>query len=103
MAFLSRQRNSEDKKILPVAKNLITCEITDYFELVCVRHSNVTVRLDNALYRGEAVDLITRSGQQLLLIDTKNGQVEIDLEDVIELIAEDNSLPSHNFKLTLGQ
>ena len=81
----------------------ISCDLHDYFEIVCMRQSNVQVKLkSNQIYQGIAIDIKVQNNCELLVIELNNGQLEyITLTDISQLSACANDIDSHNFEISL--
>lgn len=80
-----------------MAKN-ISCDAHDYFEIVCMRRSQVRVTAkDNKKYSGIATDIKLVKKQEYLLISDGINTQQIRLSDVKQLEAIGNSLAQHNF------
>ncbi|MCU4677380.1 Rho-binding antiterminator [Catenovulum sp. 2E275] len=90
-------------------KNQISCEQHDYFEIVCIRRSYISVTLLNGeSVSGQAVDIrLTETKEELLVIATENKklasgtgkQVEINLTQIKQLKSSGNLVAAHNFEV----
>lgn len=79
----------------------ISCDAHDYFEIVCMRRSQVRVTAkDNKKYSGIATDIKLVKKQEYLLISDGINTQQIRLSDVKQLEAIGNSLAQHNFSIT---
>ena len=79
----------------------ISCDAHDYFEIVCMRRSQVRVTAkDNKTYCGIATDIKLVKKQEYLLISDGINTQQIRLSDVKQLEAIGNSLAQHNFSIT---
>ncbi|WP_372769145.1 Rho-binding antiterminator [Pseudoalteromonas sp.] len=81
----------------------ISCDLHDYFEIVCMRQSNIRITIkDNITYQGKAVDLKTHRGVEWLEVQLTDGEIKrINIAEVITLSACDNNPASHNFDIKL--
>lgn len=79
----------------------ISCDAHDYFEIVCMRRSQVKVTAkDNKKYYGMATDIKLVKEQEYLLISDDINTQQILLSDVKQLEAIGNSVSQHNFSIT---
>ena len=81
----------------------INCDLHDYFEIVCMRQSNIRITIKgNVTYQGKAIDLKTHQGVELIDVQLVDGEVKrINIAEVITLSAYGNSPSSHNFNIEL--
>lgn len=81
----------------------ISCDLHDYFEIVCMRQSNIrTTVKGNVTYQGKAVDLKTHQGVEWLEVQLTDGEMKrINIAEVISLSACGNIPASHNFDIKL--
>lgn len=78
----------------------ISCEAHDYFEIVCMRHSKVQLTLvDHRVVLGLAKDIVRESDRELMVLESAEGMVEVDLTEVMILKALDNPVEAHNFEV----
>ncbi|GLQ31283.1 Rho-binding antiterminator [Litoribrevibacter albus] len=78
----------------------ISCESHDYFEIVCMRHSKIQLTLkDHRSVLGVARDIIRKASSELIVVDSSEGVVEVDLIDVVVLKALNNPIEAHNFEM----
>lgn len=79
----------------------ISCDRHDYFEIVCMRQSTVSITVANGVtYHGTAINLTTRKGAEWIEIQLTSGEVKhINLTDVTKLSASGNQLSNHNFDI----
>lgn len=81
--------------------NNISCDAHDYFEIVCLRRSQVKVTVkDNKKYYGMATDIRLVNKQEYLLISDDINTQQILLSDVKQLEAIGNNIAQHNFSIT---
>ena len=79
----------------------ISCDAHDYFEIVCMRRSQIKVTAkDNKKYYGLATDIKLVNKQEHLLISDGINTQQIRLSDVKQLEAIGNSVAQHNFSIT---
>lgn len=79
----------------------ISCDAHDYFEIVCMRRSQIKVTAkDNKKYYGLATDIKLVNKQEYLLISDGMNTQQILLSDVKQLEAIRNSIAQHNFSIT---
>ena len=79
----------------------ISCDAHDYFEIVCMRRSQVKVTAkDNKKYSGMATDIKLVNKQEYLLISDGIKTQQVLLSDVKQLEAIGNSVSQHNFSIT---
>lgn len=79
----------------------ISCDAHDYFEIVCMRRSQVKVTAkDNKKYCGMATDIKLVNKQEYLLISDSIKTQQVLLSDVKQLEAIGNSVSQHNFSIT---
>lgn len=81
----------------------ISCSLYDYFEIVCMRNSEVVVSLKNKQqFSGTAKSLIHENGAEFLsLMQSDQTLVNINLTDVATLSACNNAIEQHNFSVSL--
>ena len=81
----------------------ISCSLYDYFEIVCMRNSEVVVSLKNKQqFSGIAKALIHENGTEFLsLMQSDQTLVNINLTDVTILSACNNAIKHHNFSVSL--
>lgn len=78
----------------------ISCDAHDYFEIVCMRRSQIKVTAkDNKKYYGMATDIKLINKQEYLLISDGMNTQQILLSDVKQLEAIGNSITQHNFSM----
>lgn len=82
-------------------KNRITCNDHDYFEMVCMRHSQVRITTADSYFSGIAKDIKISKGEEFLVLDWHNSSQTINLTDITLLEAYGNANDSHNFALKL--
>lgn len=88
---------------MPKQSKVLKCDLHDYFEIVCMRQSNVRFILKSGdSYQGVAKDIVQKEGQEFiqLLINASNIMMEIGLLDIQSMHAFDNP-DGHNFDLRL--
>jgi Rho-binding antiterminator len=78
----------------------ISCDAHDYFEIVCMRRSQVKVTAKDNKYCGIATDIKLVKKQEYLLIKDGINTQQILLSDVKQLEAIGNSVAQHNFSIT---
>jgi len=78
----------------------ISCDAHDYFEIVCMRRSQVKVTAKDNKYYGKATDIKLVKKQEYLLINDGINTQQILLSDVKKLEAIGNSVAQHNFSIT---
>ncbi len=82
-------------------KNNISCDAHDYFEIACMRRSQVKVTAkSNKKYSGIATNIKLINKQEYLLISDGMNTQQILLSDVKQLEAIGNSVSQHNFSIT---
>ncbi len=80
-------------------KTMISCDVHDYFEIVCMRKSQITITLHSGQkISGEASNIIAdNKREEQLTIINKGLTTAIKLTDIAKLEAHDNLVPEHNF------
>ena len=79
----------------------ISCDAHDYFEIVCMRRSQIKVTAkDNKKYCGIATDIKLVKKQEYLLISDGIKTQQILLSDVKQLEVIGNNTAQHNFSIT---
>ncbi len=77
---------------------VIACDLHDYFELVCMRASKVTLKLrDGRTLSGRAHTITQQAGEEYLVLRTVQGEQHLALTAVKQLTAAGNAQPQHNF------
>lgn len=73
--------------------SVISCEIHDHFEHVCVLRLPVTLSLKNSdPVSGVIVDLITRNKEEYLILNNDQGKATYALLDVVELVYQQGGI-----------
>ena len=81
---------------------LISCDLHDYFEIVCMRNSQVEINCNNGDKLTDiAVNIVKKSAQEALQIRLPDETLSIFLTDIAQLAAVNNFVASHNFKVKL--
>lgn len=82
---------------------LINCDLHDYFEIVCMRQSNIKIMLHNDItYRGKAINLRTNQGVEYIEVALSCGEIKrFNLAEISTLCAIGNNIKNHNFELVL--
>ena len=79
----------------------ISCDAHDYFEIVCMRRSQIKVTAkDNKKYVGIAINIKLVEKQEYLLIGNDNNIQQILLSEVKQLEAIGNKVTEHNFLIS---
>lgn len=79
----------------------ISCDAHDYFEIVCMRRSQIKVTAkDNKKYVGIAINIKLVEKQEYLLIGNTNNIQQILLSEVKQLEAIGNKVTEHNFLIS---
>ena len=70
---------------------LIKCDLHDYFEIACMRRSNISLEL----HSGQAIDglastLTTTQSKEFLLLKTDDGERQVDLMEIDVLVFSDS-------------
>lgn len=76
---------------------VISCDLHDYFEIVCMRQSKIKIDLSGISTDGVALDIVVKENGENILIETKDGQKLIPLADIDKLESTGNPIESHNF------
>lgn len=82
---------------------MIACDIHDYFEIVCMRKSQLKLTLHNQqIIEGQALDI--KVFDRIEYIQLKRGRQHhmVALTDIQLLSAINNTIESHNFSLTIS-
>ena len=78
----------------------ISCHAHDYFEIICIRRSQVLVTTNNnKKYQGTAVDIRTIENNELLQLETPKIDHLVLLTDISKLQAVGNKIEQHNFSV----
>ncbi len=78
--------------------SLISCEAHDYFEIVCMRSSNIMVTTySNDVFTGTACNIKLIDKNEVLQVDDGNSIYHIPLTDIKKLEALSNKNSQHNF------
>ncbi|MFY8349258.1 Rho-binding antiterminator [Pseudoalteromonas sp. SSM20] len=82
---------------------LINCDLHDYFEIVCMRQSNIKIMLHSDItYRGKAINLRTSQGVEYIEVALNCGEIKrFNLAEISTLCAIGNNIKNHNFELVL--
>lgn len=81
----------------------ISCDAHDYFEIVCMRRSQILVTThNNEKYQGIAFDISVIENKEMLQIKAHNVFNYILLTDIKTLHAIGNKIESHNFSVELS-
>lgn len=82
---------------------LINCDLHDYFEIVCMRQSNIKIMLHNNItYHGKAINLRTNQGVECIEVALNCGEIKrFSLIEINTLCATGNNIQNHNFELVL--
>ncbi len=82
----------------------ISCDLHDYFEIVCMRKSAIIVTLKNGeRIHGSAVDIVVLERQEILKVKLANSVIEsVLLIDIAKLEAINNPVPEHNFVVSVS-
>ena len=72
--------------------NLISCDLHDYFEIVCMHQSTVTVTMqNNTVHTGQAKNIVIKNKQELLELNVLKQVVYLKLTDIKHMCsAQDN-------------
>ncbi|MAD90328.1 MAG: hypothetical protein CMK64_11535 [Pseudoalteromonas sp.] len=83
---------------------LISCDMHDHFEIVCMRKSQVTVTTKNGeTISGQASNICINADKKEQLLVTQNDNVTaVDLTDIAKLEAHGNLVPQHNFVVMIN-
>jgi len=80
----------------------ISCDTHDYFEIVCMRRSQVLVTTnDNDKYLGIAFDINIIEGIEVLLIKGTYIDHHVPLTMIKKLQGINNNIAQHNFSVEL--
>ncbi|RZQ51777.1 hypothetical protein C1E23_17465 [Pseudoalteromonas phenolica] len=80
----------------------LDCNVHDYFEIICMRKSWVTVTTKaGENFIGEAHDIALNSAKQELLMLKNTRDIGILLTEVARLHAHDNAIAQHNFLVNI--
>ncbi|KMT66990.1 hypothetical protein XM47_00515 [Catenovulum maritimum] len=72
----------------------------DYFEIICMRLSHVTVTLDDGKqHSGIAQNIVKLDNNEHLVLLENNKILNIPLNKTETLEANNNPIPKHNFKV----
>ena len=83
---------------------LISCDIHDHFEIVCMRKSLITVTTKSGeTISGQASNICINADKQEQLLVTQNDTITtVDLTDIAKLEAHGNLVPQHNFVVMIN-
>lgn len=72
-------------------KKIISCNMHDYFEIACMRQSQITLTLhDSTIAKGQAIDLITENKSEYVCLKNKtHDNKRINLLDIDTLEVDD--------------
>ena len=81
----------------------LDCNVHDYFEIICMRKSWVTVTTKaGENFNGEAHDIALNSAkQELLMLKNTTAEIGILLTEVARLHTHDNAIAQHNFLINI--
>ena len=80
--------------------NRISCDAHDYFEIVCMRRSQIVVTTDNnEIYNGVAHGISIIEHQEMLQIKAYNIVHDVLLTEIKQLQAIGNNIATHNFSI----
>ena len=84
-------------------KTTISCDVHDYFEIVCMRKSQITITLHSEeKVSGEASDIIlNQEKQECLQVRENNALHLIPLTEIKHLHAHNNPTSAHNFQVKI--
>ena len=78
----------------------ISCDAHDYFEIVCMRRSQILVTTnDNDKYQGMAFDINIIENKEVLLIKESDIVHHVLLTNIKKLHAINNKIAQHNFSV----
>jgi Rho-binding antiterminator len=78
----------------------IPCDAHDYFEIVCMRRSQILVTTsNNEKYQGMALDINIIENKEVLLIRGSNIVHHVLLTKINKLQAMNNNIAQHNFSV----
>ena len=81
---------------------IITCDAHDYFEIVCMRRSQIKITThSNKKYYGTAIDINKMNYQEVLKIQVNTQYEYVLLTDIKKLEAIGNKSAQHNFLIQL--
>ncbi|TMO56463.1 Rho-binding antiterminator [Pseudoalteromonas phenolica] len=82
---------------------MISCDVHDYFEIVCMRKSQITITLcSDEKISGEASDIVlNQEKQESLKIKGNNMLHLIPLTEIKHLHAHNNPVSAHNFQVNI--
>jgi len=85
-------------------KTSISCDVHDYFEIVCMRKSQITIKLHSKkTVSGEASDIILNQEKQECLQMRENNALHlIPLTEIKLLHAHNNPISAHNFQVKIA-
>lgn len=67
--------------------NVIKCELYDYFEIACMRRSEVLLELHSGeSIQGVARDLATKEGKEFIVLNADGVDRRINLKDIDVLV-----------------
>ncbi|NQZ21494.1 MAG: hypothetical protein HRT53_05495 [Colwellia sp.] len=78
----------------------ISCDAHDYFEIVCMRRSQILVTTyNNEKYQGMAFDINIIENKEVLLIKSSDSVHHLLLTKIKKLQAIDSKIAQHNFSM----
>lgn len=85
-------------------KTMICCDVHDYFEIVCMRKSHITITMhSDEKVSGEASDIVlNQEKQECLLMMINDVLHSIILTEIKHLYAHNNSISAHNFQVNIA-
>jgi Rho-binding antiterminator len=85
-------------------KTMISCDVHDYFEIVCMRKSHITITLhSDEKVSGEASDIVlNQEKQECLLMMIHDVLHAILLAEIKHLHAHNNPTSAHNFQVKIA-
>jgi len=82
----------------------ITCDAHDYFEIACMRRSQILVTTySSKTYQGIAFDIEVIEGEEMLLIKSASTLHHVLLTDIKKLQGVGNKVVQHNFSQQWSQ
>lgn len=87
---------------------MLACDIHDYFEIICMRKSQVAITISNGnICHGTALNIIVKNKQEFLVLQLSQADIkeaiEVALTDIKQLEALGNKIEKHNFTIKISQ
>lgn len=77
----------------------ISCDAHDYFEIVCMRRSQILASTYDNQYYGVALGLNVINGEEFIFIKKDDVVSSVKLTNIIELKSINDKVAHHNFSV----